>query len=458
MKNIDKTREQLLKEIEQLKAKNAELEKNKEIFQIIAESTSDNIAITTFDLKAKYIYVSPSVKHVLGYDPKDLLGKSFFDFIHPADKKVLLPLIKKYIKLIVEKVLKVNDTTITETIEFRFKDKAGKWHYMHSTVNFIGKNLLAVTRDITERKQAQEEIINSEKKFRILTESAPIGVYYNDLNGTFLYGNKSAEEIIGYKRDEMIGKNFLKMKLLDPKHILKAAKLLALNKLGKSTGPDNFTLNTKNGAQRQVEISTTIINIEEQEVVLGMVQDITERKQAEDKLIESEKKYKHLSTELESIFDHLPGPVFYKDRKNRFIWVNKYIADAHKTEKRKLMGKSLFDLYPKDQAQEYWEDDLEVINSCVPKINIEETWEIDEGKKWVNTSKIPFVDDNGDVCGIIGMSIDITERKQAEEVLKKKMNQLEIFNKSAVDRELRMIELKKEVNELLKKAREPKKY
>jgi PAS domain S-box-containing protein len=100
MKNVNKTREQLLKELEQIKAKNAELEKNKELFQLIAESTSDNIAITTFDLKAKYIYVSPSAKSILGYDPKDMLGKSFFDFIHPADKKILLPLIKKYIKSI----------------------------------------------------------------------------------------------------------------------------------------------------------------------------------------------------------------------------------------------------------------------------------------------------------------------------------------------------------------------
>ena len=136
----------------------------------------------------------------------------------------------------------------------------------------------------TERKQAEEKIINSEQKFRVLTESVPIGIYYNDLNGIFLYGNKKTEEIVGYEPDELIGKNFLKLRLLSPKDIIKAAKVLALNKLGKSTGPDCFTLNRKDGTQRQVEIWTEIINIEEKRVVLGMVHYISERKQAEEAL------------------------------------------------------------------------------------------------------------------------------------------------------------------------------
>ena len=68
------------------------LRKSEEQFRLIAENTSDNIAITTFDLKATYLYLSPSLKSMVGYDAEDLLGKSFFDFIHPEDKKILLPL------------------------------------------------------------------------------------------------------------------------------------------------------------------------------------------------------------------------------------------------------------------------------------------------------------------------------------------------------------------------------
>ena len=140
--------------------------------------------------------------------------------------------------------------------------------------------------------------------------------------------------------------------------------------------------------------------------------------QAEEVLRESEKKYKHLCNELEAILDHLPALIFYKDKKGNFIRVNKYVADAHHMQKKELESKSTFDLYPEDQAQTYLEDDLKVIESSEPKLFIEEPWETEKGKRWVSTSKIPFIDEQGDILGIIGISIDTTERKQTEEVLR----------------------------------------
>ena len=125
MKDQNKTKIQLVAELQQLHRRVSELEqssishkqavealrKSEEQLRLITENTTDNIAITTFDLKATYIYVNPSVKAVLGYDPEDLLGKSFFYFIHPDDKKVLFPLLKKYInqkirKFTIQKLLK----------------------------------------------------------------------------------------------------------------------------------------------------------------------------------------------------------------------------------------------------------------------------------------------------------------------------------------------------------------
>ena len=172
MKNPENiTKQQLIKENDLLKAKIVELEKNKKISQIIANSTSDNIAITTFDLKAEYLYVSPSVKQVLGYDPTEMVGKSFFDFIHPGDKKVLLQMVKKYIKLVISKVLNIDDPKITEAIEFRFRDKAGNWRNMQSTINFVGKNLLAVTRDVTVQKKAEEALLQRENYLSALNRA-----------------------------------------------------------------------------------------------------------------------------------------------------------------------------------------------------------------------------------------------------------------------------------------------
>jgi len=149
--------------------------------------------------------------------------------------------------------------------------------------------------------------------------------------------------------------------------------------------------------------------------------------------LKSEKKYRKIAKEIEMILDYIPGLVFYKDKKNNFIRVNKVIADAHKVTKEAMEGKSLFNFYPKDQAQAYWDDDLEVINSGIPKLNIEEPWETEEGIRWRSTNKIPYVDDNGKVIGIIGFSVDITERKNVEQKLRKSLEQLDTIFTSLKD-------------------------
>ena len=270
-------------EHEQVKEALRESEKKS---RLITESTSDLIAITTFNLRPKYIYISPSHKAVMGYKPQDIIGRPCFQLIHPEDKKKLFPLLQKYVKAKVKRSYTKKDSDINEKIEFRARDKSGNWHYLQSTVNFLGNDLLFVSKDITERRMAEEDLIKTEARNRILLEKAPVGIYYSDFLGKFLYGNKKAEEIIGYQRKELIGKNFLKLKILDQKDFGRVAKLLALNRLGKATGPDEFILTRKDKTKVIVEINTELITINGKNVVLGMVQDITERKEAEAKIRE----------------------------------------------------------------------------------------------------------------------------------------------------------------------------
>ena len=138
-----------------------------------------------------------------------------------------------------------------------------------------------------------------------------------------------------------------------------------------------------------------------------------------------DEKFKIFSQELETIIDAIPELVFYKDTENNFKYVNKFGADAYKLKKSELEGKNLFDLHTKEQAQAYWDDDLAVINSGKPKLNIEELWETEKGKAWVNTSKIPYLDEAGVIKGIVGISIDISDRKKTEEELQNYHNHLE---------------------------------
>ena len=136
--------------------------------------------------------------------------------------------------------------------------------------------------DHLARKQAEEALRESEERFKILFDYAPDGYYLNDLQGNFIDGNRAAEEIISYKKEELIGKNLFELKILPPKQIPRAAKILAKNVLGQSTGPDEFTLNRKDGSQVPIEIRTFPIKIKDQTLVIGNARDITKRKKAEE--------------------------------------------------------------------------------------------------------------------------------------------------------------------------------
>jgi len=147
---------------------------------------------------------------------------------------------------------------------------------------------------IAERKQMDEELMSSQERLKILFEYAPDAYYLNDLKGEFIDGNRAAEELTGYKREELIGGSFLKLNILPRAEILKAAALLARNMLGQPTGPDEFILNRKDGSQVSVEIRTFPTKIKGKTVVLGIARDITERKRRARELEEANERMKEL--------------------------------------------------------------------------------------------------------------------------------------------------------------------
>ena len=138
--------------------------------------------------------------------------------------------------------------------------------------------------DITERRRTEEKLRESEELFRSYLEYAPDAVYMSDLEGNFLYGNLKCEEIIGYRREELIGKNLLELNILPEKYLNKATRLLQANMEGKSTGPDEFEMISKEGRLIPIEINTNVVQRRGQRIVLAFVRDITGRKQAEKQL------------------------------------------------------------------------------------------------------------------------------------------------------------------------------
>jgi PAS domain S-box-containing protein len=145
--------------------------------------------------------------------------------------------------------------------------------------------------------------------------------------------------------------------------------------------------------------------------------------------VKAENAFHKKKDELQTIIDSSRAFIFYKDKKNNFLRVNKTFAEILGISQEKLEGMSLFDIFPKEQAEAYWKDDINVIKSGKPKVDIIEPMPHKDGDRYVQTDKIPYRDSNGNIIGIIGFAIDITERKQAEEVLDFTMKELERSNK-----------------------------
>jgi len=278
-----------MSELEILKTKLKQTEEELWRFKTISDKAGLGIIIC--DLKGDIIYINEHFAGLLGYKVKKLIGKNLAVFLNKNQMEDATESTKELLKhgrFIAKDVLYTDKDGIEfPVLESRtiIKDKDGKSQY------------IAITGiDITDIKQTIEELKSSEDRLKILFEFAPDAYYLTDLKGLIINSNKAAEELFGYKREELIGNNILKVKLLSADQIPKAAEILSRNRRGEATGPDEFIMNHKNGNKVSAEISTIPVKIGGQTLVLSIAHNITERKLAEKEkeslhaqLVQSEK-------------------------------------------------------------------------------------------------------------------------------------------------------------------------
>ena len=216
-------------------------------YRLIGERTSDMIAMTTFSERPVYVYVSPSHRAILGYESHELLAKCPFDFIHPEDVKKLLPILLHHYNALKNDALCVQERSVSEKLVYRLKDKWGGWHYLETTGDLMEPDhILFLSRDVTdkkrldeelrsirdkliervqertsdllranalleaeiaEREKVEEELRQSEEKYRTIIESIEDGYYEVDLAGNFIFFNHALGHILGYAPEEMMGMN-----------------------------------------------------------------------------------------------------------------------------------------------------------------------------------------------------------------------------------------------------------
>jgi len=137
-----------------------------------------------------------------------------------------------------------------------------------------------------------------------------------------------------------------------------------------------------------------------------------ERERAQEALREK-------TEQQEVLLSSIPASVCYKDAELKLITANRAFAEMVNTPIDQLPGKDAYDLFPKEQAEKFHIDDKEVMESGKPMMNIEEQYTDAEGETgWASTSKTPYFDEKGKVAGMVGITMDITERKRAEEALR----------------------------------------
>ncbi len=133
--------------------------------------------------------------------------------------------------------------------------------------------------------------------------------------------------------------------------------------------------------------------------------------QVERRLLQSQ-------VEQQALLDLIPAMVWYKDTHNRIVRANRRAAESINKTVTEVEGQSTYDLYP-EEAEQYYQDDLEVITSGQPKLGIVELYQTASGaKRWVQTDKVPYRDAQGAVMGVLVLAQDITERRRAEEALR----------------------------------------
>jgi PAS domain S-box-containing protein len=178
------------------------VKRSEERWRSLIENSSDIISVLGTDGTIRY--ESPSIKRILGYQPEDLIGRNAFDFVHPDDVPQMVEGFACTLK---------RGEELTEDLSCRMRDKNGSWRTIEGVCKLFvddSGELVGVfnTRDITERKRADEALRTSEERLRLLIESAEdYAIITLDTEGRVSGWNSGAERTFGYKEAEIIGRS-----------------------------------------------------------------------------------------------------------------------------------------------------------------------------------------------------------------------------------------------------------
>ncbi len=377
--------------------------------QQLLQRTFDSLNEAVIVLDAETVEIvdcNPATETIFGYSRHELMGKKV-NMLH-MDEATLEEFRENLYPAIEEK-------GFLDRFEFRMKRRDGTAvpteHSVTPLKNEQGTRVgwVSVVRDISERKKTEDALRESEKRFRTVFEQAAVGVTIVEMDDNIIETNPFFQELIGYSADELITMKVADF--TDPDDTAIDASLTREVLDGKR---DYFTMEKryirKTGEKIWGKFSANFVKDEEgiPEFCIGIVEDITERKKAEEALVRSQK-------EKSAILNGMKDIVVYFDSPDmEIIWANRAAAESVDLSVDELIGEHGFKIwYQRDKPL----DSCPVIRSFETGQPEEEEMTTPDGMIWVAWAW-PVKDDEGRTTGVVRVSRNVTERKRAEEALR----------------------------------------
>lgn len=357
----------------------------------------------------RMLYVSHACEQVLGL-PQDLALRdpcAWKRIVHPSDAALATTM---------EDVLARGENSVCEYRIIQ-PDGAVRWirdrgYPLRDETGSIYR-VAGLAEDVTERKLAEIRVQASETRFRAVFECSldAVGVA---VDGRLTMANPAFVGLFGFKEpEELVGRHVLDF--IAPSHRSQVQHYVERRARGEAVPFRYQTLGLRtDGSQFDMEVSASTFRLQGGLHTLAIVRDVTERRRAQETLAGE----RNL---LRTLIDALPDYIYTKDRQSRFLISN--VANAqllNAATEEDVRGRSVLDLCPPDIAQRFIDDDRRIIESGQPLFDQEEPFVLPNGeRRTFLTTKLPLRDAAGEVIGLVGVSKDVTERKRANEALRR---------------------------------------
>lgn len=352
--------------------------------------------------KGHFLKVNRSLCDITGYSAEELTRTTFQDITHPEDLERDLDYVRQMLAGEIR----------SYQMEKRYFHKGGYivwvllsvslvWDTQGQPVHFIGQ-----IQDITGRRLAEDRLRETQNRYRNIIEATFDAIAIHE-NGVILEVNEAYAEMFGYTVPEVIGKHVLEFVAPESRGLVMESVQRGVN------APYEAVKIRKDGTPIYCEVIARPYEYQGRHVRLAAIRDITARKKAEAEAGRAQ-------ALLGSIVEHSPTMFFVKDATDlRFVLFNKAGEDLVGYKREELIGKNDYDFFPKDEADFFTAKDREVLASGrLLEIPEEPIQTRHKGLRYLRTLKVPILDQDGRPQYLLGLSEDITDRKQLEEQLR----------------------------------------